>query len=104
MSTDTVTRGAGAIVLTTLAAAQFLMTLDSSVMNVSIATVAKDVGTDRHRHPDRDHAVHAGHGRAHDHRRQDRRDHRPQAGLRHRLRHLRLRARSPPRSRRTCRC
>ena len=29
----------------TLASAQFLMTLDSSVMNVSIATVAKDVGT-----------------------------------------------------------
>src|SRR6478609_1824346 len=43
--------GAGAarsgtqIVLLTLAAGQFLMTLDSSVMNVSIATVAKDVGT-----------------------------------------------------------
>ena len=37
---------AGATVLTTLAAAQFLMTLDSSVMNVSIATVAEDVGTD----------------------------------------------------------
>ena len=37
--------GAG-IVLLTLAAGQFLMTLDSSVMNVSIATVAKDVGTD----------------------------------------------------------
>ena len=34
------------IVLLTLAAGQFLMTLDSSVMNVSIATVAKDVGTD----------------------------------------------------------
>jgi MFS family permease len=33
------------IVLFTLAAGQFLMTLDSSVMNVSIATVAKDVGT-----------------------------------------------------------
>jgi MFS family permease len=33
------------IVLMTLAAGQFLMTLDSSVMNVSIATVAKDVGT-----------------------------------------------------------
>ncbi len=33
------------MVLLTLAAAQFLMTLDSSVMNVSIATVAKDVGT-----------------------------------------------------------
>ncbi len=46
MSTDTVTRTAGATVLTTLATAQFLMTLDSSVMNVSIATVAEDVGTD----------------------------------------------------------
>jgi MFS family permease len=32
-------------VLLTLAAGQFLMTLDSSVMNVSIATVAKDVDT-----------------------------------------------------------
>jgi EmrB/QacA subfamily drug resistance transporter len=32
-------------VLVTLAAGQFLMTLDSSVMNVAIATVAKDVGT-----------------------------------------------------------
>src|SRR5436190_12011398 len=39
-------RAAGAgLVLMTLAAGQFLMTLDSSVMNVSIATVAKDVGT-----------------------------------------------------------
>jgi MFS family permease len=46
MTTDTVTRTAGATVLTTLATAQFLMTLDSSVMNVSIATVAEDVGTD----------------------------------------------------------
>src|SRR5881227_3405588 len=44
--TDTKTRaGAAGIVLVTLAAGQFLMTLDSSVMNVSIATVAKDVGT-----------------------------------------------------------
>jgi MFS family permease len=33
-------------VLVTLAAGQFLMTLDTSVMNVAIATVAKDVGTD----------------------------------------------------------
>jgi MFS family permease len=33
------------IVLLTLASGQFVMTLDSSVMNVSIATVAKDVGT-----------------------------------------------------------
>src|SRR5262245_5095772 len=40
------TRAGGAtIVLFTLASGQFLMTLDSSVMNVSIATVAKDVGT-----------------------------------------------------------
>src|SRR6266704_6012261 len=39
-----VTRGTG-LVLLTLASGQFLMTLDSSVMNVSIATVAKDVGT-----------------------------------------------------------
>jgi MFS family permease len=39
-------KGAGAtLVLFTLASGQFLMTLDSSVMNVSIATVAKDVGT-----------------------------------------------------------
>jgi EmrB/QacA subfamily drug resistance transporter len=39
-------RASGAtMVLLTLAAGQFLMTLDSSVMNVSIATVAKDVGT-----------------------------------------------------------
>src|SRR5689334_12156778 len=34
----------GAILLT-LASGQFLMALDSSVMNVSIATVAKDLGT-----------------------------------------------------------
>ena len=33
------------LVLLTLAAGQFLMTLDSSVMNVSIATVAKDLDT-----------------------------------------------------------
>ncbi|MFC4498785.1 MULTISPECIES: MFS transporter [Streptomyces] len=33
------------IVLLTLATGQFLMALDSSVMNVSIATVAEDVGT-----------------------------------------------------------
>ena len=36
--------GAG-LVLLTLASAQFLMTLDSSVMNVSIAQVAEDIGT-----------------------------------------------------------
>src|SRR3977135_1219719 len=38
--------GAPAVIaLPTLMAGQFLMTLDSSVMNVAIATVAKDVGT-----------------------------------------------------------
>jgi EmrB/QacA subfamily drug resistance transporter len=37
--------GRAGSVLLTLAAGQFLMTLDSSVMNVAIATVAKDVGT-----------------------------------------------------------
>jgi MFS family permease len=36
---------AAGIALLTLGAGQFLMTLDSSVMNVSIATVARDVGT-----------------------------------------------------------
>jgi EmrB/QacA subfamily drug resistance transporter len=36
---------AASLVLFTLASGQFLMTLDSSVMNVSIATVAEDVGT-----------------------------------------------------------
>lgn len=38
------THGSG-VVLLTLATAQFLMTLDSSVMNVSMAQVAADVGT-----------------------------------------------------------
>jgi predicted MFS family arabinose efflux permease len=38
------TNGTG-LVLLTRALAQFLMTLDSSVMKVSIATVAQDVGT-----------------------------------------------------------
>src|SRR4029450_2439735 len=36
---------AGGTVLLTLCAGQFLMALDSSVMNVSIATVAKDLDT-----------------------------------------------------------
>jgi MFS family permease len=37
--------GGPTVVLVTLASAQFLMTLDTSVMNVAIATVAADVGT-----------------------------------------------------------
>jgi len=43
-SKTAISSGSG-IVLLTLASGQFLMTLDSSVMNVSIAQVAKDVGT-----------------------------------------------------------
>jgi MFS family permease len=52
MAENANTRGASAaqagatLVLLTLAAGQFLMTLDTSVMNVAIATVAEDVGTD----------------------------------------------------------
>ena len=78
-------------VLVTLAAAQFVMILDSSVMNVSIATVAKDLDTTVTGHPDRDHAVHARHGVADDHRRQDGRDPRSQEGLHDRMRDLRVR-------------
>ena len=36
-------RPSATLVLLTLAAGQFLMTLDTSVMNVAIATVAEDV-------------------------------------------------------------
>ena len=42
---DRTGQSGGQLVLLTLATGQFLMTLDSSVMNVSIATVADDVGT-----------------------------------------------------------
>ncbi len=46
MKTSTPDIAAGSrLVLLVLAAGQFLMTLDSSVMNVSIATVASDLGT-----------------------------------------------------------
>ena len=38
-------RTGSGLVLITLASGQFVMTLDSSVMNVSIATVAEDIGT-----------------------------------------------------------
>ena len=44
-TTKAATAGAAGAVLVTLCAGQFLMVLDSSVMNVSMATVAKDVGT-----------------------------------------------------------
>ena len=39
------TAGAAGLVLMTLAAGQFVMALDTTVMNTAIATVAKDVGT-----------------------------------------------------------
>ncbi len=47
MSAATAARAAkgSTLVLATLASAQFLMALDSSVMNVSIASVAEDLGT-----------------------------------------------------------
>ena len=45
MSTEAASSASARLVLVTLAAGQFLMALDSSVMNVSIATVARDVGT-----------------------------------------------------------
>jgi hypothetical protein len=49
VSAGAVARTGSQIVLFTLAAGQFLMTLDSSVMNVSIATVAKkDLGLASH--------------------------------------------------------
>src|SRR5207253_6015304 len=43
--TGSAASAAAKAVLVTLAAAQFVMILDSSVMNVSIATVAKDLDT-----------------------------------------------------------
>ena len=45
MDTKSAKAAATGLVLVTLCAGQFLMMLDSSVMNVSIATVAKDVGS-----------------------------------------------------------
>ncbi len=45
MADTTTADGNSGVVLAALAASQFVMTLDSSVMNVSIATVAQDVGS-----------------------------------------------------------
>jgi hypothetical protein len=84
-------RSGSQLVLLTLAAGQFPMTLDSSVMNVSIATVAKDVGTTVTGIQGAITGLHPGDGGADDHRRQDRSDHRPDAGVRDRLRDPRLR-------------
>ena len=46
MTEDSRAPAGATLVLGTLAAGQFLMTLDTSVMNVAIATVAEDVNTD----------------------------------------------------------
>ena len=45
MTTSAGAKAGSSLVLLTLGAGQFLMMLDSSVMNVSISTVADDVGT-----------------------------------------------------------
>ena len=82
---------ASGLVLLTLAAAQFVMALDMTVMNTAIATVAKDVGTDVTGIQTGDHAVHAGDGVVHDHRREGRRDHRPEACVHDRVRRVRVR-------------
>ena len=88
----------------TLSSAQFLMTLDSSVMNVSIATVAEDVGTTvtgiqtaitLYTLVMASLMITGG---------KVGQDPGPQARLRHRLRDLRRRARSPPRWRPTWPC
>ncbi len=83
--------GGAMVVLFTLAAGQFLMTLDSSVMNVSIATVAKDVGTTVTGIQGAITAYTLVMAAADDHRREDRRVDRAQARVRDRLRDLRLR-------------
>jgi hypothetical protein len=49
-------------VLLTLASGQFLMTLDSSVMNVAIADGGRGRRHDGHRYPGGHHPVHAGDG------------------------------------------
>ena len=93
MATETTQASAAAAkaVLITLAAAQFVMILDSSVMNVSIATVAKDLDTTVTGIQTAITHVHAGDGVADDHRREDGRDPRPQARVHDRLRDLRVR-------------
>ena len=70
---------ASGLVLMTLCAGQFLMMLDTSVMNVSIATVAKDVGTTVTGIQTAITLYTLVMAALHDHRRQDRPDHRPQA-------------------------
>ena len=52
--------------LAPLALTQFVASFAGSNMNVAISSIAKDLGTERPRRPDRDHAVPALHGGADD--------------------------------------
>ena len=78
-------------VLVTLAAAQFVMILDSSVMNVSIATVAKDLDTTVTGIQTAITLYTLVMASLDDHRREDGRDPRAQAGVHDRVRDLRVR-------------
>ena len=101
---DSTTTAAGAgLVLLTLASGQFLMTLDSSVMNVSIAQVAEDLGTTVTGIQTAITLYTLVMATTDDHRRQDRHHDRPPAGVRDRLRDLRRGLAAPPRSPRTSR-
>ena len=73
-------------VLIVLSAAQFLMVLDQSVMNVSISQLVADFDTSVTTIQARDHALLAGDGGADDHRRQARRPLGPPARVRDRPR------------------
>ena len=88
MNTSTSKGGAA---LVALATAQFLMVLDQSVMNVSISQLVEGLPHHGDHDPGRHHPLLLGDGHAHPHRSQDRRHHRPQTSIRHRLDHLRLR-------------
>ena len=91
-------------VLVTLAAAQFVMILDSSVMNVSIATVAKDLDTTVTGIQTAITLYTLVMASLDDHRREDGRDPRAQAGVHDRVRDLRVRFVDHRARRRTSRC
>ncbi len=81
VSAPAAVKKAGWGVIGMLAAAQFVMVLDTTVMNVSITQVVADLNTTVVGSADRDHDVHVGHGRLHADRRQDRRPLGRQAGV-----------------------
>ena len=78
--------GGSEIVLMTLATGQFVMALDTTVMNTAIATVAEDVGTTVTGIQTAITLYTLVMASLDDHRRQGRRDHRPQARVRDRVR------------------